>query len=151
MVGRAFDDNVQSPDNYAQTGFVMSPQNKSLQGESLKAFLIDQPRSDIAKVFSSGFLRGLADCRLATNRDADGNKISGKTHDSWVGAIGYFALLNQLGNAIKPKGQTATSTTGIEKALEFFSAASSDDRAALYALRNAFAHDFSLRACAGRS
>ena len=85
--------------------------------------------------------------RHAANRREDGTKIPNIKHGGWLAAIGYFALLEQIGNCFRPKETTIRvhgNENGIKKALKFFSSLSKEEIDALYALRCAFAHDFSL-------
>jgi hypothetical protein len=88
----------------------------------------------------------LRDCRDATNRDANGNVPPGADAGSWLGAIGYLALLDQIGGAVinlhpscKPSGGSC-----VERALAHFTDVTGDEAICLYALRNSLAHDFSL-------
>jgi hypothetical protein len=73
--------------------------------------------------------------------------LPGREHDSWVGALGYLALLDQIGTCFVRKGRPDRSTSAsnpIVSALQQFTELADDEIAALYALRCAFAHDFSL-------
>lgn len=64
---------------------------------------------------------------------------------SWIGAIGDLVWLDQIGTALTRTNRTSSAPTSLERALELFSPGRSvKQRAALYALRNALAHDFSL-------
>ena len=98
-------------------------------------------------IYFSGFSGALIEARHAANRREDGTKIPNIKHGGWLAAIGYFALLEQIGNCFKPR-QTEIKVhhneNGIKKALKYFSQLSKADIDALYALRCAFAHDFSL-------
>ncbi|MDQ3848433.1 MAG: hypothetical protein M3261_05710 [Thermoproteota archaeon] len=102
------------------------------------------PPSGGIKVFS-GFALGLQEVRQATGREpATGEKRNYANYGSWLGAVGYMALLDQIGSCFKPKVTPLVAGNTIEKALTYFSNLSSDERCALYALRCAFAHDYSL-------
>jgi hypothetical protein len=88
----------------------------------------------------------LRNCRDATHRDANGNVPPGADAGSWLGAIGYLALLDQIGGAVinlhpsrKPSGGSC-----VERALAHFTDVTGDEAICLYALRNSLAHDFSL-------
>ena len=107
-----------------------------------------KPSRGAPRVFFSALRKGLEDCRGATNRDIKtGRRLGSGEHDSWVGALGYFALLDQIGNCFslvahragRPNGENA-----IVSALCTFSSLGDKEISALYALRCAFAHDFSL-------
>lgn len=96
---------------------------------------------------------GLRESRLFTKRD----KLTGKYNDSaefgfaghWLGAIGYFTVLDQIGSCFKNSGQeTPSKYNKIKFAIETFGfdLIGNDVRKlnALIALRNAFTHDFNL-------
>ena len=58
-----------------------------------------EPSSGAPHIFFSALRKGLEDCRRATNRDVKtGRRLDSGNHDSWVGALGYLALLDQIGN-----------------------------------------------------
>jgi hypothetical protein len=64
-----------------------------------------------------------------------------------VGALGYFALLDLIGTCLTRKGLNQESPDGDASfihALETFGGLTREEISALYALRCAFAHDFSL-------
>lgn len=64
---------------------------------------------------------------------------------SWLGAIGYMTLLDQIGSCFKPRSHaTIAESRAICRALSYFSSLSRPEQLALYALRCAFAHDYSL-------
>jgi hypothetical protein len=94
----------------------------------------------------SGFAAALRDARKVTGRNINtGDKLSGVLHGSWLGALGYMTLLDQIGKCFKPKSKPVISDgSAIFKALRYFTNLSEDEINAIYALRNAFAHDFSL-------
>ncbi len=93
----------------------------------------------------SGFSKGLKESRTATNRNpSTGEKLVGCSHASWLGAIGYLALLDQIGACFKPKNASEQHGNAIGKCLRYFTDLSPAEIDAIYALRCAFAHDFSL-------
>ena len=103
-----------------------------------------QPPMNGIQVFS-GFAAGLRDARKTTGRDqGTGVKIDKGLHGSWIGTIGYMALLDQIGSCFKPKGVAIVNENTITKALAYFSVLPRPEIDALYALRCAFAHDYSL-------
>ena len=67
----------------------------------------------------------LADCRDVTNRDAQSGAVSPRAHSgSWLGAIGYLVLLDQIGGAVNhlhPR-RTPSGNSGVERALAYFRA-----------------------------
>jgi hypothetical protein len=93
----------------------------------------------------SSFSLCLADARGATGRNHDGMKLPEKDHHSWLGAICYMVLLDQIGTCVRPKtAPHSTVKSGFRMALKLFSALSDAEADALYALRCSFAHDFGL-------
>jgi hypothetical protein len=64
---------------------------------------------------------------------------------NWSGAMCYMTILDQIGKCYRPKSKTkCTRGSPIVIALTYFSSLSSDEISAIYALRCAFFHDFSL-------
>jgi hypothetical protein len=93
------------------------------------------------------FGAALKDARRVTGRDvATGQLLCTKHAGSWIGAIGYLALLDQLGACFKPKGTNPIDKNDIYKALHYFTKPKLKEAEiwAIYALRCAFAHDYSL-------
>ena len=117
------------------------------ESEAIKAFLSAPYGGDTHRFFSS-LRKGLEDCRLATNRDINtGTKLPGKDHDSWVGALGYLSILDLIGNSLTKadsRGQAEEELNPLVSALQAFSELTLEEISAIYALRCAFAHDFSL-------
>ena len=92
----------------------------------------------------SCFVAALVDARTFTGRDPQtGKKLPGSNHGCWLGALGYMALLDQVGSCLKPKGMNVDGSQ-IKKSLAYFSDLSDPEIEAIYALRCAFAHDYSL-------
>lgn len=95
-------------------------------------------------VYSSLYL-AIADARVASGRDRDtGDVVNPDPPTKWLGAIGYMALLDMLGSAIRRRVGAPATGNSFKKALESFTALPEAERKAVYALRNAFAHDYSL-------
>jgi len=92
----------------------------------------------------------IKDARKMTGRNIEtGAKDSSNTFGhlgSWLGTMGYITILDQIGKCYRPKGKTALerNKSTIIKALKYFSDLNDSEINALYALRNAFFHDFSL-------
>lgn len=116
------------------------------EASAVDYFLSFLPPQSGVLVFS-GFVHALQEARSITNRDSTtGQKLpntAGK-HGSWLGAIGYFALLDQVGKCFKPKSVPRANGNTIFQALKHFSSLPELEIDALYALRCAFAHDYSL-------
>lgn len=100
--------------------------------------------------FFSCLMGGIRDARKFTKRNQDtGNKeLEDSKGDlgSWLGAIGYMTVLNQIGNSFKPKDVPVlgTNINAFTRALKYFSTLNDDEIDALYGLRCSLAHDFSL-------
>ena len=93
----------------------------------------------------SGFAAALRDAREATGRKpANGVKTNQDKIGSWLGAIGYLCLLDQIGSCFRPSNANRVNGNSIKKALKYFTDLSEKEINAIYALRCAFAHDFSL-------
>jgi hypothetical protein len=101
--------------------------------------------------FFSGFCGALKDARKMTGRNVytgekDGSNEFGHL-GSWLGTIGYLTLLDQIGGCFKRVNGPIIedNKSGIIKALKHFSTLDDNQIDAIYALRNSFAHDFSLQ------
>lgn len=97
----------------------------------------------------STFWAALRDARQATGRHAEsGDVIDLPRLGSWLGAVGYLCLLDQIGSTVRPRqpstGAARGSGNSISRALAHWTNCTEDERAALYALRCSFAHDFGL-------
>lgn len=121
------------------------------QAISLHLSLFNKASSNMT-VFS-GFIAALRDARKFTSRDQKtGEKLSTQSPleqefgdlGSWLGAIGYMTLLDQIGTCFKPITSTVVNGSTIIKALRYFTALPEKECDAIYALRCAFAHDYSL-------
>ncbi len=101
------------------------------------------------RVTESSLVHALRNIRLITDRNQDTgipNPPNGNL-GNWIGAIGYLTLLDQIGKCYRPISKikiTPANMPSIQKALAYFSSLTEDERIAIYALRNAFHHDFSL-------
>jgi len=97
--------------------------------------------------FKSGFIKVLHEARVLTGRDENTGKKNINDHDeneSWLGVTGYMVLLDQIGKCFKPKDRSIKEKRSIIKALKYFSTLDDNKIDVVYALRCAFAHDFSL-------
>lgn len=104
--------------------------------------------TDDKMIFFSGFTSAFRDARKFTGRDQDnGQKLNVQNFGnlgSWLGAVGYMILLDQIGSCFKPKSSPIEIGNSIWKALRYFTTLSEPEIEAVYALRCAFAHDYSL-------
>jgi hypothetical protein len=94
----------------------------------------------------SSFVAALRDARQATGRDLNTGAVLDETQTgSWLGAIGYLLLLDQIGTAVEPASAGNRQQVSILRALEWWSPGVTEKgRKAIYALRCALAHDYSL-------
>jgi len=94
---------------------------------------------------ASALVRALGNVRNETGRDENGKKNTGQDHGSWLGAIGYMAILDQIGKCFKPRNRPPLNNlNSIQKALRYFTRIGQHKINAIYALRCAFTHDYSL-------
>ena len=101
----------------------------------------------------STLVAGLRDCRVYAKRDVSTGKHDLATkfgnEGNWLGAIGYFTVLYQMGSCYCPaNGSRTLNNATIPSAIEDFGFDLLDHDQhqlnALIALRNAFTHDFNL-------
>lgn len=119
--------------------------NDELMKQVITKHLVYKPSTESGHYFSS-FTAALRDARSSTGRDVDhGNIINPLSTGSWLGALGYMALLDQIGTCFRPKTASVyIKINSINKALLYFSSLQPAEKDAIYALRCAFAHDYSL-------
>ena len=112
-----------------------------LQGKVANPFLFGR-----GVTYVSSFRACLEDARLATGR----NLVTGDVEDelktgNWLGAVGYMTLLDQIGACFGRPGVTDRDGRPIVRCLSHWAPEVDDrERLALYALRCALAHDYSL-------
>jgi hypothetical protein len=111
---------------------------------------IQLPTGENIKV-TSGFYACLCETRAFTGRNSNGAVVDFDKCRSWLGNAGYLILLDQIGSCFKDANRPAVSGASVQKALAYFSHLSSDDIDAIYALRCALAHDYSLVNKKGRN
>ena len=119
----------------------------------LNDFLNDnQPFKYNGERHYSNLVAGIKTCRDATKRDTNTGKVPAGIlnggPENWLGALGYFAILDLIGSAFEKTAGGSRSGSSIEFAIKSFAfdLVQNEDRKvkAIYALRNAFAHDFNL-------
>ena len=94
---------------------------------------------------ASALVRALGNVRKETGRDTNGDKVTGQDHGSWLGTLGYMAILDQIGKCFIPRNRVPLDNLNtIQKALRYFTRLGHHRINAIYALRCAFTHDFSL-------
>lgn len=96
----------------------------------------------------SSYRAALNDARAVSGRNLLDGKMptTGESAGSWLGALGYLALLDHIGSCFKPVDMATNKKdrSGIIKALKYFSELEGDEIDAIYALRCSFAHNYSL-------
>jgi hypothetical protein len=94
----------------------------------------------------SAFSAGVRDARRMTGRDeSTGKPGTSYRPESWLGTLGYMAVLDHVGDTLKPRRQPTLPMKGIKRALGYFANDLAEDHIwALYALRCSFAHDYGL-------
>jgi hypothetical protein len=97
--------------------------------------------------YVSTFNAALRDARVVSGRDVDsGIFLGAKPTSLWAGTLVYLVLLEQIGNTLRPAfGRDAQRESAAERALRQFAPNTTPrQREVVYALRNAFAHEFGL-------
>jgi hypothetical protein len=100
-------------------------------------------------IYESSLVAALRNSRLITGRNLDtgipDSPLIGSL-GNWNGAMGYITILDQIGKCYRPSQKEAitTKTSSIEKSLHYFTTLTPAEIKAIYALRNAFFHDYSL-------
>jgi hypothetical protein len=122
-------------------------------GDWIDAFLRVQPPPpqdrDSTTYWFSTFSAVVRAAREATGRDkSTGQIVHDEMAHSWLGALAYLVMLDQVGECFRPEPapRTPPLNRAILRALAYFGPAALGDSEALaiYALRCAFAHDFAL-------
>jgi hypothetical protein len=85
----------------------------------------------------------LTDAHRATGRDDEGDVIDAGRLGTWLGAMGYLALIDQVGKTVRWTDRAGVGRTDFEAILSQ-AGVSAADAAALYALRNAMVHSYGL-------
>jgi hypothetical protein len=98
-------------------------------------------------ILKSSFWAALLDAREATGRDLDnGAVVDGQDRSKyWLGAIGYLCFIDEVGSAVCPAGRRPPrEQNGVLAALGAWTDLPEREREAIWALRCALAHDYSL-------
>jgi hypothetical protein len=78
---------------------------------------------------------------IETGKDSPGNNKGG----NWSGAICYLIIADQIGKCYKPKNKINDSNdNAIIRCLKYYTKLNKKEIDAIYALRNAFAHDYNI-------
>jgi hypothetical protein len=100
-------------------------------------------------MYRSGFVAALRDAREDSGRGPDTGAIMDESRTGhWLGAVGYLILLDQIGKCFAPAGTTASHESEQRSILRSLANwaphIAHDEACAIYALRNALSHDYSL-------
>jgi hypothetical protein len=123
--------------------------NDILLKNSIKDHLsLNSCKNEAGIVSESSLVHALRNIRLITGRNEETGLASSDGYlGNWIGAMGYLSVLDQIGKCYRPITKNKlihTRKPSINKALDYFTTLSDDEINAIYALRNAFLHDFSL-------
>ena len=110
--------------------------------DHLSGQLIESDGAD----FLSCFTAALRDARGITGRDLETVQKTDRSRlGSWLGAVCYLILIDQIGSCFRPKNRANhTEKNAFKTALALFTHLNPKDRNALWALRCSLAHDYSL-------
>ena len=122
------------------------PTEQDNEAQAIEWFIFGHDRDAVGWTVKSSLRAALQDARGLTRRDEHGVPSDPLTR-SWPGALLYLVMLEQVGKCVEPKGSTTPTDVKepVQRALFHFGPPLSvPERAAVYALRNSFAHDFGL-------
>lgn len=87
----------------------------------------------------------LRDARRASGRDpVTGRRLDDSISWRWLGVVAYLIVLDNIGSCFRPEGVQRIKGNTIKRAIRYFSSLSDREAQAIYALRCALAHDYSL-------
>ena len=116
--------------------------------EWIENFLEIHAPSRTAPDWFSTFSAVVRDARQMTGRNLTTGLVEDESRaSSWLGALGYLVMLDQVGQCFRPttRPREAAHPSNVAKALTYFAPKLGDDEIlAIYALRCAFVHDFGL-------
>ena len=116
--------------------------------EWIENFLEIHAPSRTAPDWFSTFSAVVRDARQMTGRNLTTGIVEDESQaGSWLGALGYLVMLDQVGQCFRPTPlpREAPHPANVAKALTYFAPKLGDDEIlALYALRCAFVHDYGL-------
>jgi hypothetical protein len=117
----------------------------------LKAYLtLEGYKTPHGMIMESCLTAALREARIITGRNSKTGLVDPENKcgykGNWMGAMGYITFLDQIGKSLKPTycERIENKKSDIIKALTYFTNLPKEEIEALYALRNAFFHDFSL-------
>jgi hypothetical protein len=87
--------------------------------QALLHHLASEPITYQGRYVFSGFTAALRDARGATGRHpSSGAVVKPEDNCSWLGAVGYLILLDQIGTCFKPAGTGELRGNTIDSALQ---------------------------------
>lgn len=119
------------------------------ESEAIQHHLTDQQPRSIGGVgmiqIRSTLVACLRDARGVSGRDLNtGAPLTPNGTGNWLGAVGYFIALDQIGKCFGRADRCSTDNNPIRRSLELFSELDTTSRDILSALRNALTHDYGL-------
>jgi hypothetical protein len=95
--------------------------------------------------YKSPYMAALTDARAATGRKvSDGTIEDASKLGNWAGTLAYMVLIEHIGIYLSKTVGASTESRAFTRALADFTTLNHPERMALYALRCAFAHQYSL-------
>jgi hypothetical protein len=95
--------------------------------------------------YKSPYMAALTDARAATGRNiSDGTIVDDSKLGNWAGTLAYMVLIDHIGIYFSKTIGPSIETRAFTRALADFTSLNHSERMALYALRCAFAHQYSL-------
>lgn len=128
---------------------VQTPADGQDEREAIHRFAVGYNRRD-TQTYASSLVAAIREARALTGRVVDTGepdpKAPRKPPTDWSGALMYLVVLDLMGSAVRRKGAPKSAGRPVDAALSFFalSSPSPEERRALVALRNSFAHNFGL-------
>ena len=112
--------------------------------EIVKLYLTINETPIVNKKVKSAYAAALIDARNITGRDKYSGQINDTKHaSSWAGALTYFSVIDHIGRNFS-MSRNVEQKRLFYHALKSFTKLNENTIAVLYALRNAFSHEFNL-------
>ena len=123
--------------------------NNLTKKEAISHHLLLRSQYDENTTVFSSLIAILRDAREITGRNLEnGQRLISPQHgrlDSWLGALGYLTLLDQIGKCYRPISKSKIiNSNSISKALKYFTHLDEKAINSIYAMRCALSHDYSL-------
>jgi hypothetical protein len=111
--------------------------------------MLKEYKLENGQILESCLTHALWEARHISGRDKNTGIVLDPSPDGsylgrWSAVLTYCAIIDQIGKCYKPIGKIASPSNSFIKALKLFTKLLPNEIDALYGLRNAFVHDFSL-------